>query len=83
MTIEFIKEDNTIFAISTNVLYRSRVYDELMWAEIDYHGTSVTLRWEDDYMKKIMCASVESAKKKVEEEHMTHKPHYNGASYEV
>jgi len=83
MTIEYIKEDSTIYAISTDCEYKKRIYQELMWAEIDQENGKVILRWEDDFMKKIECESVSQAKTIIQNDHMLHTPHVNGASYEI
>jgi len=84
MTIQYIKEDGTIYAISEDCEYKKRMYDELMWAEIETNDAGdVLLKWEDDYMKPVICESVSQAKTTIQNDHMLHTPHVNGASYEI
>jgi hypothetical protein len=81
MKIDFVKEDGCVFALAQNAVYKGKHYDELMFAEIESDGT--TIRWEDDYMNKIPASSLEEAKKYILSNLVHHKPHVNGAAYDI
>jgi len=83
MTIIFENELDTTFALSKNVTYRGRWNDELMWAEIDRKNGKFILRWEDNYMNKIEFNSEEAAREIVRRDHLMHRPHVNGASFDI
>lgn len=82
MTIAYTKDANTIFAISQDCVYKRKLYDELLWAEID-EVNGVVLRWEDRYMNKIICETVAEAQRIVETDYLQHTPHINGPRHEL
>ena len=54
-----------------------------MFAEIDHKDDVYYLRWEDDYMNKIPFSTEEQARIIVQRDHLLHRPHVNGASFDI
>ena len=81
--IKFV-EDRTngyliLFAIVELALFRGKIHDELMFAEI-FEDHSV--RWEDKYMEPVPCTSLKEAKEHVLKNYHSHEPHSNGGTYD-
>jgi hypothetical protein len=84
MKIDFVTEDGTTFAIAQKTTYKGKFYDELMFAELDKHPTEGWfVRWEDSFMIKIPVASAEEGKKLILRDLVLHKPHVNGAVFDL
>lgn len=83
MTILFEREGDTTFAIAKNEVFKGRVHDELMYAEIVKTENVFTLFWEDDYKKKYQFSTEELAKAFILREYDRHFPHPNGSSYDI
>lgn len=84
MTILYVTDETkTIYCISQNCVFQKRSYEELLWAEIQQMGNDFVVMWEDDWTTKYVRPSLEEAKRLVENNHLLHKPHINGASYEI
>lgn len=87
MKIEFEEDRNNgyliYFAISKREIWKGKVHDELMWAEILPIITTFKLTWEDDYYNPIIVDTMEQAKEHIMKNFSKHTPHINGASYNI
>ncbi len=83
LKIEFVKEDGTIFALAQNTMYKGKYYDEILFAEIESNVEGgMLIRWEDDYMTKVP-ATKDNYRELVLKDITNHKPHVNGASFDM
>lgn len=84
MKILFEKEGDSYFAIAQKQVYNGKVYDELLWAELQPQPDGqVKVTWEDDYFNPSFYPDMVAAKSAVIAEHGSHKPFVNGRSYDV
>lgn len=83
MKIDFVKEDGTIYAISTDAIYRQRVHDELLWAEIEPKNGKHRVMWEDNHLSIFDFDSLMLAQTHISQFHLQHKPYINGNSYKL
>lgn len=81
--IDFIEDGNIVYAVSQKTLYKGKMYDELMWAEIEQGKDTVFVRWEDDFMKRHPFLNIDLAKAFITNNTVFHSPHINGASYNL
>lgn len=87
MKIEFEKDSTSsiYFAVSKMEVWKGKVHDELMWAEItpDANNNTFTVVWEDDYYNPLTANTLDEAKDHIRKNFSKHKPHINGASYNI
>lgn len=95
MKIEF-EEDRSngylmYFAISKMEIWKGKVHDELIWAELtpgmyekdDKQFDGIEVVWEDDYYNPTIVNTMEQAKEHIMKNFYKHTPHINGASYNI
>jgi len=84
MTILFEQEGESIFAIAKNEVYRKRVHDELLYAEIKIKAPHLfVVAYEDSYPKEVNFSNLDGAKAEILRNWSSHKPYSNGSNYEI
>ncbi len=76
-------QEGTTYALSKNETWRGRWHDELLWCEINKKENVYYLLWEDSYPNKQSFSTEELARTEVLRSYTSHKPHSNGASYDI
>lgn len=76
--------EDSIFVVAKNEVYRKKVHDELLFAEIKIKGPHLfVLAWEDSYPKQANFSHLDAAKADVLRNYTSHKPYSNGSNYEI
>ena len=84
MTVIFNREpDDTLSALSFDVVWKGYYVEELYWADIIKALGSYMVRWNDSYSEPGHFDSEELAKQHVIDNHSRHIPHINGRQYEL
>ncbi len=75
-----------IFAIVQNEVWKGKVHEELMFAEIIPGVASMKdchqIKWEDDFFNAVITTSLSEAKKHVLDNYKNHIPHSNGKVFD-
>lgn len=82
MKILFETEGDFIFAIAKNEMWKKKVHDELLFAEITRKENVWYVMWEGEYPKKEQYSSLELAMAQILRDYINHTPYSNGISYE-
>lgn len=83
MNLLFLPEGDTIFALAQNQTYRGQHHEELIYAEITTHLDSAIIKWNDSFFKPEVLpgATLEVAKRYVQQNHNFHKPESVGKAW--
>jgi hypothetical protein len=72
------------FAISQMEIWKGKVYDELMWAEIRLVVTRLfRVVWEDAWQAPEFKTTLDEAKAFILQNYAKHTPHINGAAFSI
>lgn len=83
MRMQFIKENESFFAIAQQQIFKGYNWDEMQFAEITPALGGWMVRWEDDYSNPINFSTLIEAQKHVENSYFKHYPHSNGEKHKV
>lgn len=81
MTLTFITEENTIFAVAENQRYKGKMHEELMYAEITPLGDGFQVKWNDDFFTPHLHLTYADAQQYIKENHSQHEPISNGKEW--
>lgn len=86
MTLTFAEDRSNnyliYFAIAQNEVYRGKIAEELMFAELVPGEDGVKVVWEDDFYHPVILNTLEEAKRFVLNHYYKHTPHVNGSLYD-
>jgi hypothetical protein len=81
--LKFIKETSTIYAVLQNEVYKGKMCEEVMFAEIDKVQGGFKVIWEDSHKEPHLFQELADAKQYVMLEYPKHNGFINGKTWEV